>query len=126
MKKSDIVKLTSCTVKDAAYPFISVTVFAVQKCNFNDEYLLEQRWLTVEELKDRPLEWFDLYLGKNPKGEKRVALALVEGKQICLLEKKGEEIEVIRYNASGTYYDTDELNERCFLAVHMDARTAKW
>lgn len=125
MTSEEILNLKNCIVKNPREKYFSAFVYIVQKCNFNDEFLIEEKWLSVAELQDKPLEWFDPYLGKNPKSKTQIAFAYIEGANVYFLERTDGEIKLVKKNEY-THYFTDDYDERTLIAAHIDGRTRKF
>ena len=125
MTSKEIKALERALVKEPKCKYVKVSVFIVQKCNFNDEFLIDTKWLEVSSLADRPLEWFDPYLGRNPRSSLMVALACVDGDKVYFLEKTGGNVRVIK---KGLYSHTysDDYDDTKIIASHIDTTYTKW
>lgn len=125
MTKKEIAKLDCCTVGNTPLKYIEISVFIVEKCNFNDERLIETRWLCLEEIKDKPLLWQDVYLGKNPRSVLKIAVAYVSGTDVYLLEDDGIKVRAVKKNEY-THYYSDDYDERRIISAHIEAATRSW
>ena len=125
MTKEEILKLEKCIVKNPRDKYISVFVYIVQKCNFNDEFLIEEKWLETAALDGKPLEWFDLYLGRYEKSKTEIAFAYIDGKNVYFLERKDGQTKVVKKNQF-THYFSENYDERRLISSHIDGRSRKF
>ena len=113
------------TVTTDKYKSIHVSVFHVQRCNFNDERLIESRVIPVSEIKDKPLFWFDPYLGKFDTGKVSVAISDINDETITLLENRGGEIKKHTIEPIfGTFIISDDFDKSCIIASHIQLFTS--
>lgn len=98
MTENEILKLEKCVVKDAKRTSINISVFLVARASFNDEMLIEDLKIKIEDIKDKDLYWFDLFLGRKKDNKIKVSVAYIEFNDVYLLQDNGEKIEVIKAN----------------------------
>ena len=125
MNLDDAIFLERCKVINPRDKFIRISVFIVQKASFNDEFLIETRWLEIERIKNQPLEWLDLYLGKNPNSKKEIAFAYISGGKIIFLEREDSKIQAVLKNKY-THYYSDDCGERQIISAHIDSSATRW
>ena len=125
MTLDNAISLERCKAIRPRDKFIRISVFIVQKASFNDEFLIETRWLEIEKLKNRPLEWIDLYLGKNPNSEKEIAFAYISGGKIIFLERDKDGTRAVLKNKY-THYYSDDFGERQIISAHIDSSATRW
>ena len=125
MNLENAISLTRCKVIRPRDKFIRISVFIVQKACFNDEFLIETRWVEIDRLKNQPLEWLDPYLGKNPNSKKEIAFAYISGGKIIFLEREGGKVEAILKNKY-THYYSDDCGERQIISAHIDTSSTRF
>lgn len=125
MNLDDAISIERCKVLRPRDKFIRISVFIVQKANFNDEFLIETRWLEIEKLKNQPLEWLDLYLGKNPNSKKEIAFAYISGGKIIFLERDSDGVRAVLKNKY-THCYSDDCGERQIISAHIDSSSTRW
>ena len=125
MTKRDVLKLERCTVGDTPIKYIEISVFMVARGNFNDERLIETRWLCLEKIKDKPFEWVDLYLGKKTASTKKIAIAYVQGAEVYFLESDADGVRAVKKNEY-THYYSDDHDDGFIISAHIEATTSKW
>ena len=125
MNLDDAILLERCKVIRPRDKFIRISVFRVQKASFNDEFLIETRWLEIERINNQPLEWLDLYLGKNPNSKKEIAFAYISGGKVIFLEREGGKVRAVLKNKY-THYYSDDYDERQIISAHIDSFATRW
>ena len=120
MMNEETIKITT-----DKYKSIHVSVFHVQRCNFNDERLIESLVIPLSEIKDKPLFWFDPYLGKFDTGKVSVAISEIGDETITMLEKrdggiKKHTIEPIFQS----FIISDDFDKSCIIAAHIQPFTS--
>ncbi len=98
MNEQEILKLEKCVVKDTKKTSINISVFMVARACFNDEMLIEDLTIKVENIKDKELYWFDLFLGRKKDNKTKIAIAYIDGYDVYLLQNDGEKTEVVKAN----------------------------
>ncbi len=98
MNEQEILKLEKCVVKDTKKISINISVFLVARACFNDEMLIEDLTIKVEDIKDKELYWFDLFLNKKSDNKTKIAIAYIDGHDVYLLKDDGEKTEVVKAN----------------------------
>lgn len=116
--KTEIKNFDKFTVKAPKIQTIHVSVYLVYRGNFNDERLIESTEFSVEELQDKPLVWFDLYLGKKADNRIKLAFAYLEGRDLYFLEDDTKEVKVVQ-KTGFTHYYTDDYNEGYVISTHI-------
>ena len=97
MNEQEILNLKKCVVAESAIKkSIDVSVYHVARGCFNDEMLIENMSLKVEDIKDKDLFWFDLYLGRKNDNKIKIAIAYIEKEYIHLLFDDGENVKVVK------------------------------
>lgn len=111
MIENEILKLDKCVIKDTKMTSVNISVFLVARACFNDEMLIESLKIKLDDINDKELYWFDLYLGKKADNKTKIAIAYIEGTDIYLLQDNGEKIQVIKasYILSAEDYDKSSL-----------------
>lgn len=111
MNNQEILNFKKCVVKDTKKTSINISVFLVARACFNDEMLIEDLKIKVEDIKDKDLYWFDLYLGRKKDNKIKVAVAYIEGNDVYLLQDNGEKIESVKasYILASEDYDKSSL-----------------
>ena len=105
-------------VKDPFYSYLTVSVYIVQKCNFNDEFLVEHKQIPLKELDGKELLWFDPYLGRYPESKVKIAVAKAEGKALSLLEDESGTVTERKLDDVAYKY-TENYDERTLISVHF-------
>jgi hypothetical protein len=116
MEKENITALKTkvkCTKKYVVKYFVTY----VFKANFNDEMYLEEKIIEIDGLKDKPLVWFDPYLGRSKIKDTEFAIKSVTDKGMTLLVRKNGEIT--QEKGSWSYILCEDFNESCLLASHI-------
>ena len=118
MNEQEILNFKKCVVaENAIKKTIDVSVYHVARGCFNDEMLVESTEFKVDEIKDKDLYWFDLYLGRKKGNNIKAAIAYIEKDHVHLLFDDGESIKVVK-NAY-TVLACDDLNESYLIATHI-------
>ena len=65
MKVSEIKKLEVFTLDNAERKDVNFSVSLVYRGNFNDDRLIDSKKVIFAEIENKPLVWFDVYLGKK-------------------------------------------------------------
>ena len=86
---------------------INFNVFLVSRASFNDERLIAELALEVEELTKKPLQWFDLYLGKRPGNKTKIAFSHLDGDTLFMLCDDGDDIFVVEKEGFMQYFADD-------------------
>ena len=126
MQQSEILALTHCVAPEVRDRFIHVCVYEVQKCNFNDQYLICDKWLSFAELDGAPLVWFDAYLGKNGADTQEVAIAYSDREVFWVQCKTENGITAEEHEAYCDHICTVKSEGKTFLASHITIATRKW
>ena len=101
---------------------VNYFVCLVFRANFNDEMYLEDGKIDVDDLKDKPLVWFDPYLGRSKKDKTEVAITKVTDDDFTLLVRKNGEI-VKEEKGSWSYILCEDFDDSCLLASHITRYT---
>lgn len=111
MKENEILNLKKCVVKNTKKTAINFSVYLVARASFNDEMLVESLKLNVDDIKDKELYWFDLFLGRKKDNKIKLAVAYIDGFDVYLLQDDGEKITSFKANyiLSSEYYDDSYL-----------------
>ena len=123
----DILKLKTVEIEATAYPYLSVSVYIVQKCNFNDEFLVENAYIPLSELNGKPISFFDPYLGRKKDSNVKIAVAKAHGKTLHLIEDKDGELSAFQLGA--LWYDTrytEDHDDRTLISVHLSLTSQKY
>ena len=102
---------------------IKISVEHVYKANFNDSMQIADAVILLEEIKDKPLLWFDPYLGLNKKQQIEIAVVSVDDEEVTYYEKNNGEIKVITKELILDYILADDLNEQLLIATHISPET---
>lgn len=103
------------TVRCPKMEKIRISVYLVYRGSFNDERLIESREFSVEELKNAPLLWIDLYLGRKADNRKKIAFARLSGRSLYFLLDNGEDVTAAKMGEFGSCY-TEDYDERYIIA----------
>ena len=98
---------------------VSVSVFIVMRCNFNDQMMIEDLVFDFEENSGKPLQWIDPYLGRNPKNTARIAFAYADDSKLYFIEKDGDQRKLLSKEHTSTYYYTDDRDKTTIIATHI-------
>ena len=119
MTKKEILNLQNFVAIETKIKRINLSVFSVQNCNFNDEWLLDSVDFKVEDIKDKPLFYTDLFLGKNKENKLKIAFAYLKGYDIYFIVDDGIERKVIK-KEDFTQIFTAKKDDRTFFATHIN------
>lgn len=118
MTKREVLKLNECKIESVKYKYVKICVYLVQKCNFNDEFLVENVTVNLQDIKNKPLKFYDAFLGKLGGNTKQVAIAYVNDKKLYLIEKEGKNVKVIEGNVFSVF--TEDYDERLIISTHIN------
>ena len=118
MTKKQILNLDKFTAENPKIQTIHVSVNLVYRGNFNDERLIDSQQFQVNELIDKPLVWFDLYLGKYAKNSIKIAFAYLKNRDLYFLEDNGKEVNVIKKDTFSHYY-SDDYDEKYIISTQI-------
>ena len=118
MNQSEIEKLEVFTVNESRKRDINVSVFHVYRGNFNDERLIESKTFKISELEGKPLEWFDIYLGRKTDNKIKIAFVSLDENVLYFWEDDGTRRE-LRKRDSFTYIYSDDYDESHLIAAHI-------
>ena len=118
MDKRRIAKLDKFVAENPGIQKIHVNVSIVYRANFNDDRLIESREFSVEELKDKPLEWFDLYLGRKKDNKIKLAFVYLKDRTFYLLEAVEGETKLVKREGFSVIY-TDDYDENHIIATEI-------
>ena len=119
MTNEEILALDRFTCAAPKPRIVSVCVFMVMRCNFNDERLIADLEFNCAEQDGKPIEWIDPYLGKNPKSLLRIAFAYADNEAVYFIEETNGQRNVIKKPLLTTRYYTDDFDKSCIIAVHI-------
>ena len=123
----DVLKLKNVEIDAPVCPYLNVAVYIVQKCNFNDEFLVEHMQIPLAELDGKPLSFFDPYMGRRKESTVKIAVAKAMGRTVYLIEDKegarsSFKIDILGYD---TRY-TENNDERTLISVHLSLTSQKY
>lgn len=114
----------TATVTTERYTKIHISVFLVQRCNFNDERLIESKVISVSDIKDKPLLWLDPYLGKFDTGKVKIAITGISDDKFTLLERRGTEAaERTSESIFKSVIISDDYDSSLLIASHIELFT---
>ena len=116
MNTEEILNLKRCVVKDTKITSVNISVFMVAKVCFNDEMLIEDLKIKIDDIKDKDLYWFDLFLGRKADNKIQVAVAYIDGLDVYLLQDDGEKVEVVKANY---ILASENYNENFLISTHI-------
>ncbi len=122
----DVLKMKEVEIDAPAFTYLNVSVFIVQKCNFNDEFLVEHLQVPLSELAGKPISFFDPYMGRKKDSNVKIAVAKVAGKTLHLVEDKEGTLSSFKLGALS--YDTrytENYDERTLISVHLSLTSQK-
>lgn len=120
MTDNEILKMERFTAASPYCTTASLSVYVVAKCNFNDEMLVDSKTLTFSELLEKPLEWFDPYMGRSKVSNIRIALAYVDKDRMYFIEDDGKgNRKVLRKDKLMTHYYVEDLDKATLLSTHI-------
>lgn len=99
MKNFDTFKVVNSNVG-----IIRFSVYLVYKFNFNDDRLIETLDINVDALKDKELNWYDLYLNRKKDNNIKIAPVYLERNELYFLENNNGKISVVKKNDFAKYY----------------------
>lgn len=126
MDQAKILALTHCIAAEVRNYFVHVCVYEVQKCNFNDQFLICEKWLPLCDLDGAPLTFFDAFLGKNADGVQEVAVAYVDRESFWVHNKTQNGIEARECDTYCDHIYAAPSDATTFLASHISITTKKW
>lgn len=118
MKLNEIKKLDKFTVNNPAKDKITVSVLLVYRGSFNDERLVASKEFNVQDIKDKPLIWFDLYLGIKKDNTVKIAFIYMENYDLYFFEDDGEKKRIVK-KTGVSYCHTDDYDEKYIIAVNI-------
>ncbi len=124
MNVNEIKKLEKTLVQGFDDKVIDISVYLVQKCNFNDERLVENYVISKQEVDNKEFKWFDLYLSRNKEGKKIAFVYLSDNDVYFYLDDKGSN-ELIKLN-EGSHIITDDYDENLIIACHINVFNKKY
>ena len=74
--------------------------------------------ISIDDLKDKELVWYDLYLGKKNDNKVKIAPAYLEGNELYLLQDDDGEISVVKKNGFVMYY-SDDYDEKYIISTQI-------
>lgn len=98
--------------------FIHISVYMVYRGNFNDERLIDSIDINVDELKNKYLVWYDLYLNKNDNNKIKIAPVYLEGNDLYFLEDNNRNINVVKKDSFTKCYSED-FDERYIISTQI-------
>ena len=119
MTKKEILNLEKFVAIETKIKRINLSVFSVQNCNFNDEWLIDSVDFKVDDIKDKPLFYTDLFLSKKKDNKLKIAFAYLKGNDIYFIVDDGKDKKVIK-KEDFTQIFTAEKDDRTFFATHIN------
>lgn len=116
MNEKEILSLKNCVVKDTKKVSVDISVYMVARACFNDEMLVEDLTIKVEDIRDKELYWFDLFLGRKVDNKTKVAIAYIEGYDVYLLKDDGKAVTVVKANY---ILSSEDYNESYLISTHI-------
>lgn len=113
LKNYDIFTVDNCNKKD-----INISVYLVSKSSFNDERLIAEKTISIENLCNKPLEWFDVYLGKNNRSIK-IAFLHIDEEYLYFYIEADNEMKICSSNSFYSYIFTDDYNDYHIISAHI-------
>lgn len=118
----ELLEATVFQSKNPVLKSVRVSVYLVNRGNFNDERLVESVVIPLSKLEGKDLVWFDVYLGKKQDNRVRLAPVYVEKAQAYFLEDDGTRKKVAKVmNFDLTY--TVDYDDGHFLAAQIEGST---
>lgn len=117
MNENEILNLKKCVVNDTKKEAINVSVYLVYRGCFNDERLIEELKLNIDDIKDKELFWFDIYLGKMDGNKTRLAVAHIDGLNVYFLKDDGEKVQVVKNDRS--IFAVADYDESYLISTHI-------
>ena len=123
----NVLEWKEAKIEAPAYPYLNISVYIVQKCNFNDEFLLEHMQIPLADLEGKPIAFFDPYMGRYKDSAVKIAVAMAKGKRLWLIEDKGGTLSSFELDSFGsdTRY-TEDYDERTLISVHISLTSYKY
>ena len=118
MKLSEIKKLETFTMEDPQREYVNVSVNLVYRGCFNDERLVESKKFIFRDMVGKPLEWFNLYLGKLEQNTVKLAFVYVNKKNIYFLIDDGGKIKAVKKNEFSHYF-SDDYDEKYIISTQI-------
>lgn len=103
---------------------IHFSVYMVYRGNFNDERLIESLEINVDNLKDKELSWYDLYLNKKDDNNIKIAPVYLEGNELYFLENNNGKISVVKMNGFTKYY-SDDYDDKYLISTQIYCSSKK-
>lgn len=118
MKLNEIKKLEVFTMENPERASVNISVNLVYRGNFNDERLIDSKKFVFADMVGKPLEWFDLYLGKFEQNTVKLAFAYVNKKNIYFLMDDGGKIKAIKKHEFSHYF-SDDYDEKYIISTQI-------
>ena len=99
---------------------LKISVWLVNKGNFNDERLIANKAIPLSELKDKEPVIFNPFLDKFSKMDIKVSLVKVTDELFTYYEVLNNKLTVREFGPLETYYITDSYNDSSFLVSKVD------
>ncbi len=114
------------TYNTSSCRFVKMSVWIVMKCNFNDEMLVETLYINVEDLINKPLVWYDLYLGRNKFISKKIAFSSLKNNKLTAIVDDGEIKK--EYNLDSYDFFVDDNDEKSLITckISMHEKKESW
>ncbi len=94
----------------------TVTLYSVSSGNFNDERQIDNLALPLDDIKDKPLKFFDPFFGRQVDEPVKAAIAYYsDGYPYLILERNGQ--KTVEHTAVITAKDTTD--SRAFYVCHV-------
>lgn len=122
----EILKTGKFTLENSLYTYINMGVWVVMKCNFNDEMLVKSLYLNVNDLKDKPLVWHDLYLGRNGEVSKKIAFLSLSGRELSFIVDYGEKKEFFVMNGYDFLVDDNGETTLTTTKISLHEKKENW
>ena len=120
MTDNEIMELEQFTTASTYCKEVHISVYFVARCNFNDEFLVEYTDIPIEDLKDKPLSWFDPYMGRSKTSKIKLALAYADENRLYFIEDDGNgNRKVVYKDKLMTKYYTEDYDKTHILAAHI-------
>lgn len=97
---------------------INISVYLVSKRSFNDERLIEANHFIVDDIKNKPLIWFDLYLGKKMKNTSKIAFLYLDDTDLYFFVDDGNDIKIAKTN-NYSYIFSDDYDDSYIISTHI-------
>ena len=103
----DMKSFNTFSVIDTDIKRIHMSVSYVNRGSFNDDRLVASVDIMIDDIKDKELTWFDLYLGKKPDNKIKIAPVYLEGRQLYFLQDDGESVSIVKKDGFSLYFSDD-------------------